>query len=533
MAKIRLSQPSINGGICSTEFPDTSKGEFYSSRGIDPDLGFNNSTVGGTYKTSNAISPTGYANFAAGNSGTMFTSYAIWTGSAIGLPYVFAVLADGKIFRYDSAMTAGSQTLVGTVTGNVANGAAIYNDYLYVTTGTDVSRYGPLSGVAALTNTVWTGATLGALTALTNTTYPSFDGAALPNHWMHVHEQDGQLYFLDYANGQGMVHVIRTTNAGVNDGSAYNVLDLPFNFKPVSICSYGTDLAIVGHVTNDADLRQGEARLLLWDTIEPSFYANIPVPDVYATALYNNGGVLYVFSGSGSAARVSYYSGGSQLKQFAFFADGICPMPGSVTSYGDRIYFGSRITNQGSGFFGVVYSYGSKNSDISSKLQVPICVPRQPQNNPRVTATYMVQQLSGEAPRLVVAWSSTGSGDTFGLSKLGFDMITNPAQFVTKWYIGERFKLKSLRLNFNDDISASRTASILVGTDDYTRSQTLSLTNGAMSFMWKAPEIKLQGSRELILSITFDGSSSAQITLPIEVEIETFGDQPRTITFGS
>ena len=89
-----------------------------------------------------------------------------------------------------------SATTIGTVTGNVANGAEIYNDYLYITTGTDVSRYGPLSGSPALTNSVWTGATLGSQTALTNTTYPTINGAPIPKHWMYSRARMGSFIFL-------------------------------------------------------------------------------------------------------------------------------------------------------------------------------------------------------------------------------------------------------------------------------------------------------------------------------------------------
>lgn len=226
MSTIIVKQESIDGGISPTYFGDTKRNQYRIGLGIDPDITMISGVSTSAYKMSNCVMPVGYTKF----SSTEVDAYPIkWITPPASTEYVYCVLSNGKLVRYTSVL--GTPTTIGTVTGNVANGAEYYNDYIYITTGTDVSRYGPLSGAAALTNTVWTGATLGALTALGNAvTYPTINGVPIPKHWMHSHV-DGQLYLLDFiqgagASGQGIVNVIRTTTTGTNNGSAYNVLDL-------------------------------------------------------------------------------------------------------------------------------------------------------------------------------------------------------------------------------------------------------------------------------------------------------------------
>src|SRR3990167_7695594 len=159
------------------------------------------------------------------------------------------------------------------------HGAEYYNNYIYLFTGTNVSRYGPLNNSPALAHNIWKGTTLGSLTALTNTTYPTLRGVTIPNHVSYVHG-DGSMYFADFINGQGLIHRINTkkvTNEGDTNGttvaSAYNVLDLPFGFYPTAITNYSTATLIAGIYTVDTTINQGRSAFVLWDpTDTTSFY---------------------------------------------------------------------------------------------------------------------------------------------------------------------------------------------------------------------------------------------------------------------
>lgn len=521
MPNIIVKQESISGGISPTYFGDTKRGQYRIGLGIDPDLEMISGPSTASYKMSNCIMGVGYTKFTS----TEIDSYPIWIGAPSvpgGTAYVYMVLANGKLVRYSSVL--GSATTIGTVTGNVANGAEIYNDYLYITTGTDVSRYGPLSGSPALTNGVWTGATLGSQTALTNTTYPTINGAPIPKHWMYSHASDGQLYFLDYKNGQGMIHAIKTDASGTNDNSAYNVLDLPFGYFPVAIAGYGTNIAVTAFKTSDTTLRQGNASLFLWDTISETFYQEISLPDVFATALLNVNGRMYVFTGSSTACRISVYDGGNTVTQVMFFDDGISVLPGAVASYGDRLYFGARTAYSGDNFYGTVLSYGSKQNEVQSALHCPVKISAAANSLLVCTAVQMVQQASGSAPRVVAGW---GNGTTYGADKLGFDYTGNSAFFRTDVFeIGRRFKVKSIRFNTTYELTSSvRELGVTVLIDNETNSFSLQGKFGGSAVVYKRPELQIIGNKNIAVEFQFYGNTVFGIQLPIEIELEVYEDQ--------
>lgn len=526
MSTIVVKQESIEGGISPTYFGDTKRGQYRIGLGIDPDLGMVSGSSQASYKMSNCVMGVGYSKF----SSTEIDSYPIWIGAPSvpgGTEYVYMVLANGKLVRYSSIL--GSASSIGTVAGSNAAGAAIYNDYIYITgTGAsknDVSRYGPLSGAAALTDGVWTGATLGSQTALTNNTYPTVNGAPIPQHWMHVHPGDGQLYFLDFKSNQGMVHVINTTSAGVNNGSAYNVLDLPFGYYPVAISNYGTNIAITAFRTSGTTLRQGNAALFLWDTISESFYQEVTLPDVFATALINVNGRLYIFTGAASACRVSVFDGGNSTTQVMFFDDGISVLPGAVASYGDRIYFGARTAYAGDNFYGTVLSFGSKQNEVPTSLHCPVKLSAAANVSLVCTAVQMVQQASGEIPRVVAGW---GNGSAYGADKLGFDYTGNTAFFRTDIFeIGKRFKVKRISYNTTYFLAAGvRELSVYALVDNETAPTALTGKLGGSSITYKRPELQIMGNKNIALEFQFLGNSQFGIQLPIEIELEVYDDQP-------
>lgn len=520
MPKVTFRQDSIAGGISPTYLGDTKKGQYRIGLGIDPDISLTNAvTTNPDFKMSNIVNPVGYVKF----SSTNVTSYPIQfiAPAESTTPLVFAILDNGRLISYSSVLAL--ETLIGTVTGSVANGAAVYNDFIYITTGTDVSRYGPLSGSPTLTNTVWTGATLGNQTALTDTTYPAIRGPKLPNHWMHVHT-DGQLYFLDFKDNQGLVHVIKTDSSGTDDGSAYNVLDLPFGYHPTAIESYGIDIAITAIQTTDTTLRQGNAALFLWDTISESFYQQIQLPDVYASALLNNNGRLYVFTGSGNTgSRVSLYEGGSSVQQVVFFDDGASPLPGAVGGFGDRVIFGA--VSSSPVVAGVVFSFGSKQSDIPPAFHCPVKTTSGAANTPTCTAAAYVQQASGDTPRVIAGW---GTSTTYGIDRFDRDYDTNPATFRTDIFqIGRKFKVERIRYNLSTDTSTGvRDVVCTVFTDNESASTALSSRDVEDAFVYKRPEINVRGEKNFLLDFTWSGAGELALMLPIEIDVEVYADQP-------
>lgn len=224
-------------------------------------------------------------------------------------------------------------------------------------------------------NGVWTGATLGTQTALTNTKYPTLQGVDLPNHVAYVHG-DGAMYFCDFKNGQGLIHKInttRTTNEGDTNSvaapSTYNVLDLPFGFYPTSICGFGTSLLIAGIYTTDDTINQGNAAFVLWDPTDTnSFYAGpIPLPDPLVTATLNVNGVVYIWTGNAqNGVRISTYTGGSSVQELVYLEEGYPPSQAAVDALGNRIVWGGRTTYPSVG--ASVWAWGSKRADLPAGL---------------------------------------------------------------------------------------------------------------------------------------------------------------------
>ena len=215
-----------------------------------------------------------------------------------------------------------------------------------------------------ITNGVWTGATLGSLTALTDSGYPlTLFSIGYLNHFGIVHP-DNSAYFLDFKGGVGYVHTITTkttTNQGdTNDGSAYAVLDLPFGEAPVTICSYGDDIAVSTALTSDATVNQGNAKVYFWDTVSSSFYRTLHLPDPICSVLKYVNGTLYGLSGSlNGGYRLWRYVGGDAIETLKMIEDGYPPLQGASDFAGNRIVWAANTTLPivSSG----LYAYGSKS----------------------------------------------------------------------------------------------------------------------------------------------------------------------------
>jgi hypothetical protein len=511
MANIVYKQESIGGGISSTYFGDTKRGQYRIGLGIDPDLSLTDKA-----KMSNIIYPTAYQKFSSTEiTGTPISIINPRTGTA----RVYVIQNNGVVVYYDSALA--NPVTVGTVTGGVANGAFEQNNYIYIPTGTDVSRVGPLDGVVAITNNWWTSTI--SLTALTNTTYPSIRNVAIPNHW-GCQAGDGAIYFLDFKDKQGLIHRLNTDSAGANSGSAYNVLDLPFGYYPTCIAPYGTGVVIGAIQTTDATLKQGQATLFFWDTISESFYAQVPLPDVFVTALYNSNGRLFVFTGSTSGCRVSLYAGGDTVTQAMYFDDGVSPLAGAVDGFGDRVVMGAVTSTPG--IAAVVLSFGSKQNEVPAVFHCPIKTTAGSSNTPTTTAVKYAQQSSGETPRCVVGWRTS---TTQGLDKYGLVYNGNIPRFRSDIFeVGKRFKVKRLSFNTSQATAAGlRELTVKIIVDNETTTFTFNGRDATEAFVFKRPEVEVKGNKNFCVDFEWLGSGGElAIQLPIEIEVEVYDDQP-------
>ena len=442
----------------------------------------------------------------------------------------YAYTTGGKLISYSTSFA--SETTKVTVSGGNGSGGVYYNNYFYLMEAADVTRWGPLDGTAAEGANVWTGATLGSQTALTNTTYPSIGGVALPNHAGHVHT-DGALYFCDYINGQGIIHKIKTkkvTEEGdTNDGSQYNVLDLPFGYAPIDIESWGLDLAILAFpVTSHTSLRAGKAALFLWNPTETkTFYAQINLQDDLATAILNNNGSLYTWSGSQTLGhRVSQYTGGYTFEQLAYVVSGELPFPGGVDSLGPRIFWGSHTPSPARG--DVIYSLGYKHSE-SNALHAPIATSSP--GSGTITCITRARSDSFGNTDLVAGWYNGSQG--------GIDRRTGnatPAVYRSLAYqIGEPYTINRVivpldrKLDSNMEITVTLfeskdLAQVTPATKDGKVIGTINNTNFTKSERYIVfNKVDYKGVNDLMIELKWTSNSTSVlgVRLPIIIEGET------------
>lgn len=537
----KLTIDGIEGGLSFTSYGPSQKNAYDGAFGIDPDFRSAIST-----KTGGAITPAAYAKFSGNNLAT--NSYVSWitTTPKDSTSYVYAYASGGEFLRYTyAAPSFGTETALTEPTSGAGNGMAYYNNYIYLATPTDIARYGPLNNSPSLTQTVWTGATLGSQVALNNTTFPTFNNAgavvSMPNHAMHVHT-DGFLYVCDVIStafgttaleGKGVLHRIstsKTTDEGdTNNGSAYNVLELPFGWYPVAIESWGTDLAIIampGTNLTAMTLSRGNAALFLWDTFASIPYKQITLPDPIASAIKNVNGKLVIWSGNtAQGVRISTFNGGEGVSQLALLADSFTPAQGNVDSYGDKAFFGGFVSYPAPVLSqqACVYSIDSKISELPHyAIHVP-AVTNNGSSQPIATASKLVLMDNMVRPTPVFAYGDSATSGIVNY-KTG---NTQFAYFRKKWEIGRPFSVRSIRISLDQVVSSGVEITPTILVDNNTTSTVFTGANnttqsGNTVITWKRPEVAVTGQNNLTLQLAFTGTVAASVIFPVEVEIDVF-----------
>jgi len=499
------------------------EGTFDQSLAIDPDFPI----VGSAIRTSGFAVPVGMADF----SGANLTSRAvsIITNPKNTLTYV--VTSNGRLISYDNALD--NETLIGTVTGGVASSGVYYNNYIYIFTPTDVSRYGPLNNSPSLVDSVWTGATLGSQTALTNTTYPTFNSVSIPNHVGHVHG-DNSLYFTDFINGQGQIHRINTkkgTDEGDTNGttvpSAYSVLDLPFGFYPTDIEALGTLIVVLGNYSSDGTVHQGKSAFVIWNPTNTVSFSEGPIflADPLATALLNVNGVIYIWSGNGqNGFRLSRYVGGDSVQDIALFEEGFPPFSQAVDAVGNKVIWGGTTTTPATS--ACVWSWGSKDNRMPTGIH-NIAKTTSAGATPAVSALKVVQQSSNIQPKTIVAWNDA---DNRGIDEWS---ATGTLGSYLRWTmnIGQKFNILKMRIPFGGAVAANTTITPKVWFDDLSSSKTLTAINntnfpGSRHVIYKTPELKdYIGRNNCTLEFAWTSTNPLPIAFPIEIVVETHSDE--------
>jgi len=523
MAGFTIKIDNILGGQSPTQYFNAPS-QFDSSIGIDPDMPVSDTST----RTSGLLRPTGMSKFSSTN--VTGTPLHFLTNPKDAL--IYAYMSDGKVTSYTNALTAGSEVLVGTPTSGAGNGAEYYDNYLYFATPTDVSRYGPLNGAAVLTNTYWSG-TL-AKTALVNTTYPSINGVAIPNHPMHYHAPTNNLYFGDVVNGKGTIHYISTTKTTVegdtDNGSTYAKLTTtPWGYLPTCIESYGSDLVIGCVQGTNATTLQRNAVILFWDTVAtaPNKTISKELPDPLVTAMRNVNGVLYVFLGNAQGGtRVIKFAGGYSWQEVAFLEESFPPLVGAVDHWLSRVVFGGNTVYPEAS--ASVWAIGSKNAQLAQNNPLfNILKTTSVGSNPYVTAVKYVLQADNKIRQPIVGWKD---GSTQGIDKVGTTYGINVWRSEI-FRIGRPFQINRIRFILAQPMAANMTIVPKIFTDEVRNTYTLQTINNTnytnsdvnISQNYKGG-ISVKGQHNFLLELRWTGTALATVSLPITIFGEIIKD---------
>ena len=396
---------NIFGGISSTEFFGSS-GQYLSAIAVDPDMPKNDSSL----RISGIIRPTAMAKFSASS----ITGTPLWmiTNPKDANCYVYT--AAGKVHSVASGLTMNSDLT--DPTSGAGNGAEYYDNYIYLATPTNISRYGPLNGSAAMNQAYW-GTTLGK-TALVNTTYPTINGVVMPNHPMYRMEAADKLFIADVTTAnRGAIHFIRTSKASVegdtDNGSTHGSLLLPTGYFPSAICSLDNRLVVGAFEGTGVVTNQQRAKIFFWDTTSDTYQniVGIEFPDQFITAIKNVNGVLYVFSGNAAGGfRVSRYAGGYSFDEVAYHEEGFSPFQGNVDSSMGRVIYGGTVTDPETA--PVVWAIGSKNQKLGSGRH---CILKGSESAGAITALKFYEQANNAILRPILGWKNSS---TYGLDKI-------------------------------------------------------------------------------------------------------------------
>jgi len=516
----------------------STKNQFRASLGIDPGQPIDDDDTAYSSVGSGYLRPTALTSVS-----TTVGAAPLWMKTNPKRQQTYILDALGSMYTIVST-TFGTLSDAGTLTGGIGNGMEYYDNYMYIATGTDITRYGPLNGTPGFVANYWT-STLGK-PALTNTTYPTtyLNGIQLPNHVMHRHS-DGKLYIADVVGNQGTIHFISTTKTSVegdtDNNSTANKLQFGYGLWPTAMESYGPYLAVGLIESSIQDKTDPKGKIALWDTTSSSFNQIIWVefPDPLITALKNVNGSLYVVSGNYKTKgfRVSKYLGGYSFETVFYSETGEPPLAGAVEAIGNRFFFGTHTTVPESD--GCLYSIGLQNQISDGVFNIMRSAGGN--SSTSVTAVGFLNHGTTSTPFgfyiPAIGWTK-GSGN----SNNGIDRRMTTSGYTTVsavWWsqlykIGQPFRITRVRIPLAQAVASGMSVTPKIYYDDGGFSQTLTVINSTnFPNSERIANIKInnngsnqgRGENNFWLELKWSGiADPATVSLPITIEFEILPD---------
>lgn len=487
-----------------------SEGQFLDSVGIDPE---SIQSATGFYRAFGSIIP---RNSCSDMTSSSLGSAPMWITAAQNTQGCYAYGAGGTLYTLSTFF--GPDDDGGVInTSGAGNGMVEYLDYLYLATGTNIYRWGPISTTQPLLmEKFWTTSLGLGQSALTDTTYPTAYAAYYPNHVMHVHN-DGYVYIADYASGLGLIHSFYIDNITGATTAAYADLKLPPGYIPMDITSYGTDLAIVASRPGQTGgfTRTADSALFLWDTTSPNFYRQVPITYGLASAVVNKNGELHVFTGDlNKGVKLLKYLGGTSFQSLCSVSEGTPPFAGAADVLGNMICWGGEITNPitAAGAFSYGYRDGKLPGDSLNFIQR---ISDTTHTSPVVTALTFI--YNGDSP--VIGWSA-------GDASYGIDAVRNPSynsQFRSLVEnIGRPFTIRRITVPLTNTVSATTEIVPVVWIDNGNATYTLPTINSTnypnSELVADYTDLNISGKQNYLIQYLFTSAHGVAPGTTIDIE---------------
>ena len=574
MAQIKIE--SVLNGIGANKYFQ-GDGQYQSAVGIDPDLSINK------VESSGMLIPTAVGKF----SSTNVNGIPMWITTVPNRNTIYTLIrvsdTTHRLVSYSS--TAGtSETLVAdtsALSAGSGNGLIYYNNYLYIFGNNDVDRYGPLNGTPTITKSWWIG-TLH-LTPLTNISIPTIFGCTyIPNHMPYT--LSGKLYFCDYAGNRGIINKIETkaadlgtfkgewssatayvindvvysstygkhyisvkngTNQAVvfteywsiydtgstDDGSAYDVIDIPTGYLPTTLSQWEDYLVIGANQISPYGVNTGPAELFLWDQLADDFFREIKTSNPVITAMKNINGTIYLFTGTSSAGMsLEKYTGGLDTQIVLSLGSSLSPSQGAVDVSFGKLYWGTRTNNPD--YYACVYSYGTKDSQLNPSLHNIIRATCTATFSNGVVSAFSIVGGSLATPLYFVGWWTKDAADPY-TSRYGIDGYSSTYQTVVwrspMYRMENDFKINKVEIPLGATLAGNMTITPKVYVDDESTSFTLNTIN---STNYSGRRVKIfpqncKGMNNFFLELTWSGTTLCPVLLPIIINYDYIDVNPK------
>lgn len=541
MGTVRIRITSILGGHAKTLYT-AAPNEFQSSLGINPGISATQLNTGGEVGVSGVLRPTAVRDLTAG----VIPKPPMWfvkNPKSTSLPnplYVYCM--NGSVFTLSAAGAVVALSDTGLMSSATGNGAAYYDNYLYLAKNTDIARFGPLDGAPTFNGSYWQ-STLG-FSALNNTSYPTpyLGAGTMPNHVMHRHS-DGKLYVADVQNNQGVIHMISTskttTEGDTNAGSKQSTLQFGYGLWPTAIESYGSQLVIALYESaSGVNMGSLPAKIAFWDTTSGAFNQITwdEFPDTFISAIKNINGVLYFISNAGLTGhgfRVTRYVGGYSFQEVAFIEDGSFPYPGAVDGNTNQLVMGannSQIFGSSTNGLPCVWSIGLAKNIAPNKIFNIL----RTSSGDSITALKF-NQSDANNQNFMVGWSTFVNTAINGIDVVGSvnsGTNQNSIWWSQRYQIGQRFQVKQITVPLVNQLNSGQTITPTLYFDNKHHSLALPAINLALMTAQGATNlavIKVPAGNnygetefwlELVWSCTATTANSA-VKMPIVIDLET------------